>query len=131
MEEKIPTSEVDPLVCIHDRIPANFFLRPVSLNECGNIILSQKNTKADINSISVSLIKDNSDVIAPIFTDLANTCFSSGVFPSIFKRATVIPIHKKGDPADPSNYRTISLVPFFSKVLEKFINNRLILFGWS
>ena len=128
LEEKIPTTEVDPLSCIRDRLPTTFFLRPVTAYECGNIILGQKNSKTDINSITVRLIKENSDILAPIFADIANTCFSSGVFPSEFKRARVIPIHKKGDPTDPSNYRPISLLPFFSKVLEKFINNRLITF---
>jgi len=40
----------------------------------------------------------------------------------------VIPVHKKGDSRDVSNYRPISLLPVFSKLLEKLMYNRLVEF---
>jgi len=36
------------------------------------------------------------------------------------------PLFKKGDKTDPSNYRPISMLTSFSKVLEKVLYNRLI-----
>ena len=48
-----------------------------------------------------------------------------GVFPDSLKHATVIPIFKKLDPENVSNYRPISLLPFMSKIFEKCIYDRL------
>ena len=53
-------------------------------------------------------------LIDPLVT-LINKSFESGIFPVMYKRATVIPIFKSGDILDKSNYRPISLLPVFSK----------------
>ena len=45
-----------------------------------------------------------------------------------FKIAKVIPIFKKGDIANPSNYRPISLLSIFHKLLEKLIYMRVYSF---
>ena len=48
-----------------------------------------------------------------------------GVFPNALKIAGVTPLFKGGDPSDISNYRPISVLPCFSKILERIIYNRL------
>ena len=40
--------------------------------------------------------------------------------------AKVIPLHKSGNKSDINNYRPISILPVFSKVLEKAISTRLV-----
>ena len=42
------------------------------------------------------------------------------------KIAKVIPLFKGGDAEDFSNYRPVSLLSQFSKILEKLYNNRLL-----
>ena len=48
-----------------------------------------------------------------------------GVFPDALKIARVTPLFKVGDPTDISNYRSISVLPCFSKILERIIYNHL------
>ena len=47
------------------------------------------------------------------------------VFPEKLKIAKVIPVFKKGDKENIENYRPISILPVFSKVLERIMYNRL------
>jgi hypothetical protein len=50
----------------------------------------------------------------------------SGTFPTRLKYATVKPLLKKGNNENVANYRPISLLTSFSKVLEKIIYDRLL-----
>ena len=59
---------------------------------------------------------------------IINKCISNGIFPFKMKIARVTPIFKKGDRKDINNYRPISVLTIFSKILEKCIYNRLIHF---
>ena len=56
---------------------------------------------------------------------ILNNSFASGVFPNAMKIAKIVPIFKSGDKTDVRNYRLISLLPVFSKLLEKLMLNRL------
>ena len=40
----------------------------------------------------------------------------------------MIPLYKKGDKYDMKNYRPISIIPVFTKLLERFRYNRIIFF---
>ena len=51
--------------------------------------------------------------------------FQTGVFPSNMKLAKIIPVFKSGSKAEFNNYRPISLLSQFSKILEKLYNKRL------
>ena len=53
---------------------------------------------------------------------------SSGIVPSDMKLASIIPVFKKGSQTCLSNYRPISLLSAFHKLLEKLMFNRLINF---
>ena len=50
---------------------------------------------------------------------------SSEVFPTSWKTATVIPIHKTGSPTVVQNYRPITLLPSLSKVFENFLHKHV------
>jgi ribosomal protein S17 len=49
----------------------------------------------------------------------------TGVFPDRLKYAVIKPLYKKGDKVDITNYRPISMLTVFSKVLGKTMYNRL------
>ena len=60
--------------------------------------------------------------------DIANLSFVTGIFPDLCKTAKVIPIYKKDNPLLCENYRPISLLPIFSKIIEKLIYKRMYSF---
>jgi hypothetical protein len=76
----------------------------------------------------VNTIKISRNFIAEPLAHIFNLCLNSGVFPSALKTAIVIPIHKSGDKNKPQNYRPISILTHFSKLLEKCIKARLFHF---
>ena len=51
-----------------------------------------------------------------------------GFFSNILKVTKVIPIHKNGNKNNANNYRPISFLSDFSKILKKLINQRLTQF---
>jgi Reverse transcriptase (RNA-dependent DNA polymerase) len=51
-----------------------------------------------------------------------------GIVPDDLKIAKIIPIYKCDDKKIISNYRPISVLPVFSKILERLIYNRLLNF---
>ena len=54
-----------------------------------------------------------------------NNSLSEAFFPECFKTAKFIPIYKSGDSNSTVKYRPISMLPFFSKIFEKFMWARL------
>ena len=66
--------------------------------------------------------------LAPVLSRLFRLCISSGVCPSAWKSAHVVPIPKKGSRSDPSNYRPIAITSILCKVLESLISEALLAF---
>ena len=51
-----------------------------------------------------------------------NRSLREGYVPDEWKHALVTPVHKAGGKSDPSNYRPISVLPVFSKILERGVH---------
>jgi hypothetical protein len=66
-------------------------------------------------------LKETAQQIAPSLTELFNRSLSCGVFPDDWKRANIVPVHKKGNKRYVENYRPISLLSLISKVLERCV----------
>jgi len=69
-------------------------------------------------------LKSLPNIILPL-TEIINCSFKTGLFPQALKIAKVVPIFKKGPKDEASNYRPISVLPFFSKFFEKTMHVRL------
>jgi hypothetical protein len=65
------------------------------------------------------------DEISKPLGHIFNVSLEQGVYPERMKYASLRPIYKTGEKSDMSNYRTISLLIAFSKVLERVMYNRL------
>ena len=59
---------------------------------------------------------------------VANLSFQQGVFPRKLKTAVIIPLYKAKDPMMFNNYRPISLISVFAKILERLMYNRWLKF---
>ena len=106
--------------------PNSMFINPVSEDEVVNIIKSCKPKHSeDCGDINMYVLSKVTDQIVKPLVHIFNISFSSGIFPSEMKTATkVIPVFKSGNRSDFSNYRPISLLSQFSKILEQLFNLR-------
>ena len=106
---------------------SSFFLDTVSTYEIKQEI-DQLNSLKIFGpfSIPVKLLKILKEYLAKPLEILFNCSFSTGVVPKSFKIARVIPIFKKGSQMCVSNYRPISLLSIFNKIMEKLMYERLI-----
>ena len=77
------------------------------------------------DQLPTSIIKSLAAEITPALTTLFNDMLQHGSLPSQFRMAHVTPVHKKGNPTLPENYRPISLLPVLSKVLERLVFDQL------
>ena len=74
------------------------------------------------------MVKLLSDVIVRPLTLISNQILSTGIFPDALKLSKVVPIFKKGNTKDMSNYRPNSLLTSFSKIFDKVIHEQLYSF---
>ena len=81
-----------------------------------------------IDELSAEVLKKSALTIVPYLQKLINQTFSQGEFPDCLKITKVIPLFKSGSKTDVDKYRSISLLPVLSKVLETIMYNRLIKF---
>ena len=104
----------------------SMFLKPVKELELFNIINSCKSKHStDVEDLSMYIVKSTVKAIAKLFMHICNMSFSTGVFPTDLKIAKIVPIFKSGDDSSFTNYRPVSLLPQFSKILEKLFDKRL------
>ncbi len=82
----------------------------------------------DFNNLSPYFIKKIMTYIVTPIQHILNLSFSTGVVPEQLKMAKVVPVYKSGDKMSCDNYRPISLLNTFSKIMEKIVANRIITF---
>jgi hypothetical protein len=111
---------------LKNRVVESFYLYPVEITEINSIVKSlPSKTSCDSDGLSTKLIKHLIASLASPLCTIFNKSFSQGLFPDSLKVAKVIPIFKSGDVNCLGNYRPISLLPVFSKILEKLILVRI------
>lgn len=102
-------------------------LYPCDLEELTRIVKNRKNTfSSGVDGLPDEIMKEIFPSIAHVVLDIVNHSLQQGVFPDCLKIAKVIPLHKKGSKTDPMNYRPLSNLSFFSKIIETVMRNRLV-----
>ena len=77
------------------------------------------------DAVPPRVLKHCAPVLARPLSELFSLLFSRGIQPSMWKTASVVPVHKKNSRSVLKNYRPVSLLSVISKVMEKIINTRL------
>jgi len=114
-------------------------ITPISFNSTFNENIKESDVRVMINKlkddtavgfdgISVKILKLVIDSIISPLTYIYNLSIKNGIFPEKLKLAIIKPIYKNGDKTCINNYRPISMLSNFSKILEKIVKNRLITF---
>ena len=73
----------------------------------------------------MGVVKETSNVISFPLAWVFNLSINSGIVPHQLKIARVSPLYKSEELGIFTNYRPISILPAFTKILEKVIYNRL------
>ena len=98
---------------------SNFKFKPKDVRHIMTNLKIEKATGKD--QIPTRVLKSCHAELATPFCRLFKICLDKAVFPSQWKDALVIPLHKRGSKADPAMYRPISLLSNISKVMEAVI----------
>jgi hypothetical protein len=107
----------------------NMFITPVTEEELLKLINNLSLNKAPgIDGISSNILKQTASLIAQPLAHIYNMSFTQAIVPDKLKIAKVIPIYKKKEKTSPGNYRPISLLSIFNKLLERLMYNRLYSF---
>ena len=97
---------------------ANF--EPCTPKEAASMIQKVRNKHCELDSAPTWLVKQCSDVLAPVIVLLTNRSFQEASFPDSGKVASIKPTLKKPnlDPLDLKSWRPISNIGFVSKIVE-------------
>ena len=77
-----------------------------------------------IDQIPAELIKAGGRTLRYEIHKLINSIWNKEELPEEWKKSTIVPIYKKGDKTDCSNYRGISLLPSTYKILSNILLSR-------
>ena len=128
LAKNIPSVDKSPCAFMKDRVLDDMFINDVTDDELTCIIKNLKESSPGWDEISSRVIKSTYSVFKTPLKHVLNLSLSTGVFPYELKVARVIPLFKAGDPLLFSNYRPVSVLPLFSKILERLMYNRLLSF---
>ena len=128
LANKIPDNNKSPTTYIVDRVLESMVIAAVVENKVKSIIKCFKDSSSGWDAVSAKVVKaTHSSFITPL-TNIMNLSLRYGIFPAELKIARVIPLFKSDDSGSFSNYRPVSVLPLFSKILERLMYQRLLSF---
>ena len=75
------------------------------------------------DEVSIRMLKLCDKRIVKPLSIIFNNSKRKNTFPNLWKKANVVPIHKKGEKDLIKNYRPVSLLPIFGKTFQRLIFN--------
>ena len=125
-EKSIPHNPIiKPENYLRNRNQFHFKIDDISEEEVLDIIKQCEIKATGPQSIPVNLLKLIPDLIIAPLVKIIDNSFTTGIFPDALKISKVIPIHKGDSTQELNNYRPISLLSIFDKIIEKLMHKRL------
>ena len=116
-------------IYLQQRISSSIYLDIPNPTEIKNVVHSLNLNKAvGYDNIPPFFLRTASTVITSYLHFFIEFCFCNGTFPENCATAKIVLIFKIGKKGDLSNYRPISILTCFSKIMEKIIYKRLMSF---
>ena len=90
-------------------------------------ILNKLNPRKAVgcDDISQRLLRISAPVISLPLTNLINHFIANRVWPIVWRSSNIIPVFKKADEMDKSNYRPVSVLPALSKIYERVMYDQI------
>ena len=105
----------------------SMFFSPIDPGDIIHIFGDMKSKKSTgHDDITSNLLKQLKGELAYPLSIIVNSSLQSGIVPDSMKLARILPLYKSKDHQLLVNYRPISLLPVFSKILEKVVYKKLI-----
>ena len=125
----VSSTDTTPQQYLNNQTYDTFYLFPTSVSEI-EAEISKINVKKATGPYSIpsNILRLLKTVISKPLETIFNASFATGVVPDKFKVARVLPVFKNGLRTDMCNYRPISLLSVFNRIMEKLVYNRLISF---
>ena len=78
------------------------------------------------DNIPIWILKEYAMLIAPVLQVICTQSYQTGILPSDWLTANIVPVYKKGDKSSPTNYRPISLTSVCCKTMEHIIYHSIM-----
>ena len=98
------------------KINRKFSFQSVSEDTVKNVVKNLPSDKATAGEIPVDILK-NSEFCFSELTKCINKAFNENKFPDTLKLSDIVPVFKKLDPTDNTNFRPVSLLFLLSKTM--------------
>ena len=126
ISENVPLSQHSFSHYLKNKNAKITFINPVTPGDIIDVASKIKYKRSlDHNNISFNLMKASIHNTAVLLTHIINLFLATGVVPQNMKIAKVIPIFKSGDRTLSTNYRPISILHVYSKILGRIISKKL------
>ena len=121
LEDGMPTSDGNPMDYMSDvELPPHDGTLVTTEKEVAGIIKNLNVVGGGMDGMSTAILLATYQNCIHHLTYFFNLCLHTATFPDKLKVALIIPIYKSGEKDLFTNYRPISLLPIFSKILEKY-----------
>ena len=100
---------------------------PFTFSELKSALQKCNDSAAGLDSIHYQLLTHLPDKTLHVLLAVFNHVWTTGLFPSSWREAEIVPIPKPGkDLSNPNNYRPIALTSCICKTMERLVNARIV-----